>query len=262
VIVDTGAVRKDRTPAFDDFDGDSTEWHDAPAATMNVGGGERLASLAAGAGLIALGLSRRSLTGVAVAAVGGMLAYRGWTGKCSIYRARGYTSRHGGGPQAETAVRNGVKVRLSTTIDRPAPELYRIWRDFEDLPKFMQHLESVHANDGSRSHWVAKGPLGKSLEWDAEIITDRTDEVISWRSLPGSQVDSAGSVRFSPAPQGRGTEVRVHFNYDPPAGSTGAALAWFLGESAQQQVENDLQRFKAFMESGTIPTAEGQPHGS
>jgi uncharacterized membrane protein len=188
-----------------------------------------------------------------------MLAYRGWSGRCQVYQALGISTRQG--EQAETVVRNGIQVRFSATINRSAKELYRAWRDFESLPRYMKHLAAVTAMNDRRSHWVATGPLNKTVEWDAEIITDREGEIIAWKSLPDADVDSAGSVRFEPAPGARGTELRVQFNYAPPAGRAGAALAWFFGRAGQQQVEDDLYRFKAFMESGTIPTSEGQPQG-
>jgi uncharacterized membrane protein len=125
----------------------------------------------------------------------------------------------------------------------------------------MQHLEGVRA-EGSRSHWVACGPLGHRVEWDAEIITDSVNELIGWRSLPGSEVDTAGSVHFRELPEGRGTEVRVSLKYDPPAGKLGAAVARLFGASPQSQVREDLRRFKQFMETGEIPTTAGQPRGT
>src|SRR5439155_24873113 len=111
---------------------------------------------------------------------------------------------------------SGCKVEKLVTINRPADDLYLYWINFENLPNFMRHLESVKRLDGRRSHWVAKAPLGMSVEWDAEVHTARPNELISWRSLPGSEVDTAGSVHF--VPRGRATEVQVVLKYDPPAG--------------------------------------------
>ena len=115
----------------------------------------------------------------------------------------------------------------------------------------MRHLESV-TEEGNRSHWVAKAPLGTSVSWDAEIITERANELIGWRSLPGSTVDTAGSVHFQSAAGGRGTEVRVELKYDPPAGKVGATLAECLGEAPEQQIEEDLTTFKRMMEAGKV----------
>jgi uncharacterized membrane protein len=151
-------------------------------------------------------------------------------------------------------------VRKSVTIDKPAEELYRFWRNFEDLPRFMRHLQSVRSSRG-RLQWVSAGPLGKNFSWEAEIVDDRENELISWRSLPGSQIQNQGSVRFQTAPEGRGTEMRVELMYRPPAGRVGAAFATLFGEEPEQQVREDLRRFKELMEAGEIATTDGQPHG-
>src|SRR5207248_10434737 len=128
-------------------------------------------------------------------------------------------------------------------------------------PRVMSHLESVRTTSPSQSHWVAKGPLGTKFEWDAEIYTERPNELISWRSLPGSEVDTTGSVHFLRAPGGRGTEVKVVLKYDPPAGKVGAAVAGLFLQSPGEQIKDDLGRFKALMEAGEWPTTEGQPRG-
>ena len=156
----------------------------------------------------------------------------------------------------------GIKVVKTVTINRPASELYQFWRRLENLPRFMAHLESVTLRAGNVSHWVAKAPAGQTVEWDAEIINEKENELIAWSSLPGSGIPNAGSIRFAPAPGGRGTEVTVRLEYTPPGGSMlGRMAAKFLGEEPQTQVGDDLLRFKAFMETGEIPTIEGQPTG-
>jgi uncharacterized membrane protein len=123
----------------------------------------------------------------------------------------------------------------------------------ENLPRIMRHLDSVKGTGGNRSHWVAKAPLGLSVEWDAEVHNQRPNELIAWRSLEGSQVDTAGSVHFRRTPGGRGTEIQVVLKYDPPGGKVGAGLARLLGESPEQQIEEDLRRFKQLMETGERP---------
>ena len=125
----------------------------------------------------------------------------------------------------------------------------------------MRHLQSVEVISDNRSHWMASGPFGKTVEWDAEIYTEQENEHIAWRSLAGSQVDTAGSVHFRKLPGDRGTEVTVTLKYDPPAGKLGAAVAALFGESANHQVKEDLRRFKQIMEAGEAPTIEGQPRG-
>lgn len=145
----------------------------------------------------------------------------------------------------------GFKVEKSIIVRRDAAELYGFWRIFENLPRFMNHLKAVTTN-GKRSHWVAKGPLGKSVEWDAEIINEIPDKLIGWRSLDGADVPNAGSVHFTPLNSGNGTEVRVVLKYAPPAGKLGALVAALFGENPEQQLEDDLARFKDVMETGQV----------
>jgi uncharacterized membrane protein len=149
----------------------------------------------------------------------------------------------------------------SVVINRSPEELYRFWRDFHNLPRFMFHLESVHVTGDKRSHWIAKAPAGRRVEWDAEIVEERPNEVIAWSSLQGSDIDNSGSVRFQAAPGGRGTIIRVEMQYTPPAGMVGAAAATLFGKEPGQQVQEDLRRFKQLMEAGEIITTEGQPAG-
>jgi len=138
-------------------------------------------------------------------------------------------------------------------------ELYRYWRDLSHLPRIMSHLESVEPMSDRRSHWVARGPLGSRVEWDAEIITERENELIGWRSLGDSDVDTAGSVHFNAAPDGHGTEVRVILKYDPPAGKLGVAVAGLLGHSPAQLIREDLHRFKQLMERPSDLASEARP---
>ncbi|MGH7825597.1 MAG: SRPBCC family protein [Candidatus Binatia bacterium] len=154
-----------------------------------------------------------------------------------------------------------IRVRKSITINHAPEDLYRFWHDFQNLPRFMKHLESVQETDEKRSHWVAKGPAGKKVEWDAEIRADQPNELIAWRSLEGADVENSGSVRFERAPGGRGTVIRLEMHYRPPGGVFGATIATFFGEEPRQQVEEDLRRFKQLMEAGDIITTEGQPAG-
>src|SRR5690606_38922101 len=156
----------------------------------------------------------------------------------------------------------GVHAQRTITINRPIDEVYRFWRNFENLPRFMRHLESVTQADSRRSRWVAKGPMGLQVEWDAEIVEDRENELIRWASLEGSQVATSGGVEFRQGPVGRGTEVRVDLRYDPPAGMLGAAVAKVFGADPDQTMNEDLDKFKALMETGEVPTIEGQPRGT
>ncbi len=145
-----------------------------------------------------------------------------------------------------------IRTKRSATIGRPVEEVFAFWRDFENLPQFMRHLESVTVTGEKRSHWVAKAPAGQTVEWDATTTEERENELISWRSDEGATVYNAGSVRFQRAPGGRGTEVRVEFEYDPPFGKLGSKIAMLFREEPGQQVQDDLRHLKQVMETGDI----------
>jgi uncharacterized membrane protein len=151
-----------------------------------------------------------------------------------------------------------IRVTKSITINRTPEDLYRYWRDLENLPRFMQHLEAVRVTGGTRSHWVVKGPGGVNVEWDAEIGEDRPNEMISWRSLDGD-VSSAGTVRFARPANGRGTTVTVQMQYRPPGGTAGAFVATLFGKEPGRQVEENHRRLKQLLEAGEIATTEGSP---
>ena len=231
-------------------------------SSVNVGQTERWGSALAGGALAIYGLSRRTWGGVVLALVGGTLIYRGSTGHCYMYDALGVnTAETTDNPLVSVPAGKGIKVEKSVTVNRSPEELYRFWRNFENLPRFMNHLESVKETSAGRSHWVAKAPAGKTVEWDAEVYNEKENELIAWRSLEGADVDNAGSVRFEPATGGRGTVVRVTLKYDPPGGALGALVAKLFGEEPSQQIEEDLRRFKQVMEAGEAATTEGQPSG-
>ena len=154
-----------------------------------------------------------------------------------------------------------IQVKKSITINRSPEDLYKFWHEFQNLPRFMNDLESVQIIGEKRSHWIVKGLVGKRIEWDAEITEDRPNEFIAWRSLEGSQVQNSGSVRFEPAQGKPGTVVRVEIEYRPPAGLLGATVAKFLGAEPKQQLHENLHRFRQLMETGEIITTEGQPAG-
>jgi uncharacterized membrane protein len=216
----------------------------------NVGEAERLSSVVAGAALAAFGVQRRSLSGLVLAGIGGVLAYRGISGRCPCYAGLGISTAKKKGPVTAVQAGRGVRVEKTITINKPPEELYRFWRNLEKLPQIMRHLQSVRDSGDGRSHWVAKGPLGLTVAWDAMIHNERANELIAWRSVTGSDVDTAGSVHFTPAPGGRGTEVRVNLKYDPPAGKVGIAVAKLFGAEPSQEIEEDLRRFKQVMEAG------------
>ena len=220
---------------------------------MNVSQPERWVSIIGGGALTAYAMSRRSWSGAILALIGGALLYRGATGHCSVYQAIGANTRNIGRRKVNTD--RAAKVEKSITINRRPEELYRFWRDLANLPRFMKHVESVQVKDSRHSHWVVKAPLGMTVEWDAEIISEIPNELIGWRSVGSGDVDHAGSVRFEPAAHGQGTNVRVMLQYDPPAGPVGVAFANILGEDPGHQIEEDLRRLKEVMQTATSPEA-------
>ena len=215
----------------------------------NVGDLERGLSLIGGAALMLYGL-RRSLGNMALMLGGGALIYRGLTGYCAAYQALGVNTAH-----RDTG--HGVALYTTITVNKPAAEVYRFWRHLENHPRFMQHLESVVSTNGKRSHWVARTLLPTPVEWDADIVTERENALLSWRSLPGSDVDHTGTARFRELPNSRGTEVRVRLEYAPPSGTVGVAVANLFKALTEQQLKEDLRRFKQIIETGETPTTAG-----
>jgi uncharacterized membrane protein len=153
----------------------------------------------------------------------------------------------------------GIKVERTVTIARPAQELYQFWRGLENLPRLIPQVTSVTTNGPTRSHWVVAGPGGSSVEWDAEIVADRGSELIAWRSVGGSDIEHAGSIRFTAAAGDRGTEVKVILNLALPAGRIGGLAATLFGEDPDQELREGLRRFKQIMETGEVPTTQAQP---
>jgi uncharacterized membrane protein len=220
----------------------------ATSHPRNVGDLERGLSVIGGTALVLCGL-RRSLGNLALMLGGGALIYRGLTGYCATYRALGVNTAH-----RDTG--HGVALRATITVHKPVSEVYQFWRHLENHPRFMQHLESVVSTNGKRSHWVAKAPLPAPIEWDTDIVTERENALLSWRSLAGSDIDHAGTVRFRELPNGRGTEVRVRLEYAPPGGMVAVAVANLFKTLTQQQLKEDLRHFKQIIETGETPTAD------
>ncbi len=231
----------------------ATRWR-----SVNVNDTERWLSVVGGSALALFGLTRRSLPGLALTAAGGALVYRGLTGHCHLYGALGVNTADRHGPRTSVAAGRGIKVERTITINAPREKLYQFWRNLENLPRVMTHLKSVANLGNKRSHWVANAPAGLEVAWDAEIINERENELVAWRSLENARVDSAGSVHFTEAPAGRGTQVTVILKYDPPAGKLSANIARLFGQAPGQIIEEDLRRFKQLMETGEIATIQGQ----
>ncbi len=233
---------------------------------INISHTERIVSAVGGGLLTAAGLfsvRRRPGTGIGAALAGGDLLRRAITGHSYFYEAAGIRTAPLGQGAETTSVpyELGIRVDESITIGKPRPEVFRFWGELENLARFMKHVKSVRHVAGTRSHWVVKAPAGRTVEWDAVVHNLIEKELIAWRSLPGSAVNSAGSVRFKDAPGDRGTEVRIELQYDPPAGMFGAALALLWGEEPSQQIRDDLHRLKQILEAGEVIATEGQASG-
>jgi uncharacterized membrane protein len=238
---------------------------------VNVGRTERWLSAVAGGALAAYALRRRQKAGGAAAVAGAAFLYRGATGHCDIYQALGINRARGEGKgtgviadfgsdtRHQLGGTRGIHVEASVTINKPIAEVFRFWRNFENLPTFMEHLDSVAMREAGVSHWVATGPAGMRVEWDARIINEVENKVIGWQSLDGSTISTAGSVNFDE--DVHGTRVTVHLQYSPPGGRLGAAVARMFGEEPNQTIREDLRRFKRLIETGEIPTTKGQPSG-
>jgi uncharacterized membrane protein len=218
----------------------SIHFRDAGRGSTGSIAAQRWGALIGGGALAIYGLTRRTPAGIAMAAGGGALAYLG--------------------AKADAVQRESV-ARASVLLNCSPQEAYSFWHNFENLPRFMYHLDTVSITGDRRSRWIALGPMGARVAWDAEIISDREAEAISWRSLPGSDLDVEGSVEFRSAPGNRGTLLTATMRFRPPAGSVGHAVAKLLGKNPHFLMTQDLRRLKALIETGEIPTIEGQSHG-
>jgi uncharacterized membrane protein len=221
---------------------DETGIHDQNAGMRNTRSAniQRWGALVGGGALAIIGLTRRSPLGFVLAAAGGALAY------LAIKN------------EAETAK---YSARASVLLNCTQEEAYNFWRNFEDLPVFMRHLDSVTKIDDRQYRWIALGPMGRRVQWDAEIISDEPNHRIAWRSLPGSDLEIHGLVRFRTATGNRGTLVEADMRYSPPAGVLGRAVSKLMGKDPKFLMQQDLRRFKALVETGELPTTEGQSHG-
>jgi len=225
-----------------------------PKPYVNVGEVERYASVIGGTALIVAGLWRRTVPGIIFSLIGSSLIYRGISGHCHAYEALGKNTA--GTHRPGVPDNAGTKVEKTITINRAPDEVFRFWRNLENLPQFMEHVESVRVLDDKRSHWRVKAPAGTDVEWDAEIINEHPNEMIAWQSLPGADVQNAGTVRFEAAPGGS-TLVRVVLEFQPPGGALGAKVAKLFHESPEQQLDDDLGRLKQVLETGQAAAAAG-----
>ncbi len=231
---------------------DTDVLYDRSSSLSSLSDAENWLALGTGALLLLVGVSRRSAVGVCLAVSSAPLLYRGMTGHWpGVLNADGEPDS----TQAALGGERGVHVRESVRLEVPVAEVYRFWRRLDNLPRFMTHLNRVTETSDGKSHWVAAGPAGLAVEWEAEIINEVKNRVLAWRSLPGSDVVTAGSVNFDAARGGRSTQVSVLLQYAPPAGKAGAFVASLFGCEPSQTIREDLRHFKQLLEAGEIPRA-------
>jgi uncharacterized membrane protein len=192
------------------------------------------------------GASPGRLTAAALA-VSGVAVADAWAA-AHLSRNNGTRRSHG---------RDDVDVRDSITIGRPLADVYGFWRNFTNFPRFMPQIASIDILGDRLSRWTVSGPAGIPVSWEAEIVTDDQAHMLSWRSVPGSQIENRGAVRFEAAPAGRGTELHVELRYRPPAGQLGRTVAWIFGKEPGQQIREDLRRVKQLLETGDIVLSDG-----
>ncbi|MBK8904988.1 MAG: SRPBCC family protein [Anaerolineaceae bacterium] len=217
---------------------------------------ERPLALAGGGLCLLLAMRQRSWPGLLLGAVGTGLLLRGLTGRLPLRAGLRQGSSHDI-PKSLLPVE--LKMKETVTVNCAPEEAYRFWRNLENLPHFMTHLETVEMGENGRSHWKVKTPAGITLAWDAQIVADQPNRLIQWRTLPEAAVQHAGQVQFNPAPTGRGTEVTAQFHYEPPGGLVGEAFAYLTNTLTEQLLREEVRRFKHVMETGEVPTIEGQP---
>lgn len=215
----------------------------------DLGSTEKLLTMAGGALLSFWGLQKFNFIGLLGAAAGGALLYRGatgnWPGKA--------------GSEMSLGTRHKIDINTWLVIDKPRAELYAYWRNLENLPNFMSHLERVNETSDTRSKWTAKIPGGiGTIAWEAEIIREEADRHISWQSLPDAEIHNSGEVRFEDAPGGK-TTVETTISYRPPAGDIGDIVAQLLNPAFEKIVKKDLMEFKKYMEDGGYPKRKSEP---
>jgi uncharacterized membrane protein len=222
---------------------------------VNVGEAERYGSIVGGAALAVAGIARRGFPGLLLAAVGGLFIMRGLGGHCRLYDAIGVATNTPSRPGVPD--HTGRKIDTSILIARPPEELFRFWRNLENLPEFMENIEAVKILNDRLSHWTLRTPGGQRLEWDAEIVNEHRGEMLSWQTLPGADIQSAGTVRFIPVNHGAATRVRLVLEFHLPGGAVGAQLARFFGHDPEAQLDLDLARLKEMIEDRPAAATAG-----
>jgi uncharacterized membrane protein len=250
------AVRRVSTKAIRDM-----EEARRASSRVNVGEVERWAS-AIGGGLLALhGLRRGTSGGLALAVLGGALVHRGVTGHSQVYCALNIDTSGKHRADAEEHVHKGILLEHTTTINRTPMEVYDFVKDPANHHRYMEHVESVRLGEDGTFDWAIEGPFGSTWRFRSRHINEVPGHLVAWKTLPGGDIESAGAIRLEPAWDGRGTEVTMEINFEPPAGAVGLAIAKILGHDPDARVRENLRRLKNLLEAGEIPTVEGQTSG-
>ena len=218
-----------------------------PKDWVNVGQIERLASALTGGALAAYGMAKRNPAGIAMALLGGTILLRGATGHCLVYQAMGSSTA----PEEED-----VHLEDAIIVNQPRAVLFAFWREFANLPQFVPGLVSVVPVGDTQLHWIANTSGNRRITWDTEIIAEKKNALITWRTLPDSPVRHTASVRFTTLPHGGGTEVRMSVEYRAPGGQIAGKLSKILGKDPEQTLLEILQQFKQLAESGEVAATE------
>lgn len=223
---------------------------------VNIHQTERNASVVLGGILLLRSLARRSPGGAATAIA---LLYRGVSGHSYLYQALGMSTANGSKQHGTGTLADALKVERSITIGKPANELHRLWREPHSLSQIMGDFADVTEVSEDHAHWVMHGPFNRRMEWDTQVVEDQPGKILHWKSLDGAPLPNEGSVRFRPAPRDWGTEVTLHFCFDPPGGALGSGIAKHLSIVPRLLAEKALRRFKSLAETGEIPTLQHNP---
>lgn len=226
---------------------------------VNVGSTERLVSALGGGAMTLFGLSRGGLPGLLAAGVGAGLLYRGMSGHCAVYQAMGVQTKSSG--RAGVRGEQGVHYERTLTVNRPVRDLYQFWQQPENLARVFRHVKSVTTDGDNRLKWTAVDSLGQEWTWESEIFNKRELKLIAWQSLPGGDLEAAGSLHFNSIGEGRGTSVRFVLHYHFPQAQLAERVASFFGQGLDDEITEDLRRFKSIAEAGETPSVAGQPRG-
>jgi uncharacterized membrane protein len=216
--------------------------------TVNVGDKERMLSALAGS-LLIYATAKKHKVNTLLLLGGGYLLYRAVSGHCAVYDA--VSERRRGEKGGE------LKVRTHVVVNRPRAEVYAFWRQLENWPLFMRHLEHIDELDERTSAWRLKMPGGMGdIRWEARIVKDEKDTELSWHSVEGAVIRNTGKINFSDTP-GKGTRIDVMIAYSIPSGPIGERMAGLLTPTFRRRVEEDIHQFREYMGTEAVNGMNG-----